>query len=256
MTGTKKHFNSTNIFTIDSFADGESLKNIPLPPPGQTIDIRITKNAILEKLSQDFADQPFAPIVKYLPYTLEDQVITLQPGQLLAPQTILPQLSNLDRGLLSATVLGALDRDFDNYPLDIHAPYNPLSILRDTLQNQTRPQDGPYATDFAVPLLSPDERETFVRFLAEASADGQVSKEETIDFMILSSRARGDANPDPSLTEAARHLLQDKGIEPTDDRAKALASHIERATDVLTIAPTIPPQSPDAAPQDMPQFGR
>ena len=233
----------------------KSLTNIPPPPPGQTTHVRITKDAILEKLSQDLAAQPFAPIVKYLPYTLDDQVITLQPEQTLTPRNILPQLSNLDRGILSATILGALDRDFDNYPLDIQAPANPLSVLRDILKTDATALEGPFANEFDVPLLSPDDRVAFIQFLADASADGKVSKEETLDFMMLTSRARGDAEPDPSLTEAARHLLVDKAIEVTPDRARALASHVERATDLLSNMPTPEPQKFEFKPQDLPGIG-
>ncbi|MFA5950390.1 MAG: hypothetical protein WC807_08915 [Hyphomicrobium sp.] len=252
MHDPKNEFNSATTYTIESLSDVQSLKNIPLPAPGQTTHVRITKDAILEKLSQDFSAQPFAPVVKYLPYTLEDQVITLQPGQTLTPRNILPQLSNLDRSILSATILGALDRDFDNYPLDIQAPANPLSVLRDILRTEGSALEGPFANEFDVPLLSPDDRASFIRFLADASADGKVSKEETLDFMILTSRARGDAEPDPSITEAARHLLADKAIEATPDRARALASHVERATDVLTNMPTPEPQKFEFKPQDQP----
>lgn len=254
MPDTKNKFNSATTFTIESF-DEQSLKNIPLPAPGQTTHVRITKDAILQKLSEHFTAEPFTPIIKYLPYTLEDQVLKLEPGQALTPQNILPQLSNLDRGILSATILGALDRDFDNYPLDIHAPANPLSVLRDILKTDGTTLEGPFANDFGVPLLSPEDRASFVRFLADASADDKVSKEETLDFMILTSRVRGDVEPDPSLTEAARHLLADKAIEVTPDRARALASHVERATDVLTKLPTPQPQKFEFKPQDQPGIG-
>lgn len=252
MRDPKSEFNSSTTYTIDSLSDVQSLKNIPLPTPGQTTHVRITKDAILEKLSQDLAAQPFAPILKYLPYTLEDQVIALQSEQTLTPGNILQQLSNLERGILSATILGALDRDFDNYPLDIQAPANPLSVLRNILKTDTTALEGPFANDFNVPLLSPDDRASFIRFLADASEDGKVSKEETLDFMMLTSRARGDAEPDPSLTEAARHLLIDKAIEVTPDRARALASHVERATEVLTNMPTPEPQKFEFKPQNQP----
>lgn len=252
MANPRTAFNSATTFTIESFGDLQSLNNIPLSAPGQTVHVRITKDAILEKLSQDFIAEPFALMVKYLPYILEDQVITLHPGQPLTPQNILPQLTNLDRGLLSATILGALDRDFDTYPLDINAPYNPLAVLRDILETEGTAPEGPFANEFNVPLLSPDDRASFVRFLADASADGKVSKEETLDFMILVSRTRGDAEPDPSLTEAARHLLEDKAIEVTPERARALASHIERATAVLTVMPPLEPQKLEYRSQDRP----
>lgn len=252
MPDPKNAFNSVTTFTIESFDDPQSLKNIPLPAPGHTTHVRITKDAILQKLSEHFTAEPFTPILKYLPYTLEDQVLKLEPGQTLTPQNILPQLSNLDRGILSATILGALDRDFDNYPLDIHAPANPLSVLRDVLKTEGTALEQPSTNQFNVPLLRPDDRASYIRFLAEASADSKVSKEETLDFMILTSRTRGDAEPEPSLTEAARHLLQDKAIEATPDRARALASHVERATDVLTIVPILEPQKFEFTPQSQP----
>ncbi|WP_225766805.1 hypothetical protein [Inquilinus sp. Marseille-Q2685] len=73
-------------------------------------------------------------------------------------------------------------------------------------------------------------------FIEAAHADGKVTFEETIDFLVLVNRATDDAAPDlPASTLAtARFYLEEHGIEPTEARVRALAEAAE-----TTVADTI-----------------
>ncbi|MGO4125352.1 hypothetical protein AB4Z01_13185 [Inquilinus sp. YAF38] len=73
-------------------------------------------------------------------------------------------------------------------------------------------------------------------FIEAAHADGKVTFEETIDFLVVVNRATDDAGPDlPASTLAtAKVYLEEHGIEPTEARVRALAEAAES-----TVADTI-----------------
>lgn len=66
-------------------------------------------------------------------------------------------------------------------------------------------------------------------FIEAAHADGKVTFEETIDFLALVNRTTDDVAPDlpvSSLT-TAKFYLEEHGVEPTEDRVRALAEAAE-----------------------------
>lgn len=66
-------------------------------------------------------------------------------------------------------------------------------------------------------------------FIEAAHADGKVTFEETIDFLALVNRTTDDVVPDlpASSLATAKFYLEEHGIEPTEDRVRALAEAAE-----------------------------
>ncbi|TSD83012.1 hypothetical protein FFK22_040000 [Mycobacterium sp. KBS0706] len=73
------------------------------------------------------------------------------------------------------------------------------------------------------------------RFIKEAQADGKITAEEIVDFLVLTDGVGEDDGHTPrtSSINGARLLLQEHGIEPTPPRLEALALRADATTDLV-----------------------
>src|SRR5882757_7445301 len=78
--------------------------------------------------------------------------------------------------------------------------------------------------------LAPKQERDIRGFIQAAHADGKVTFEEVIDFLVLTDGMDQDADRDlpRSSINAARLCLEENGIEPTEARINALAQSTER----------------------------